>query len=134
MTVKESDLLPELSPPAGGLVRLRARRDADERLFEWLQTVIAVLGLNRRGWQQYLPLAAGTCAVLLILLRVPDELPSVLAADRLIGACSDGQTLQLQDDAAAAQAQSSSQAGVRLYWIESLSVAPVSEPVSDSAI
>ncbi|NQD37797.1 hypothetical protein HPT27_12240 [Permianibacter sp. IMCC34836] len=116
MTDRQPNFLPELSPPAGGLARLRARRDELQRpvLERWLRQ------FNRAGVKAYAPLLAGACTALMLVLWWPQRLPSTLATDRLLGAKSAGERVRVLDAMMATQQLPSSQSGVRLYWTESL--------------
>lgn len=113
MSQRDPDWLPLWQPPAGGLRRLLARRDAAQRPSwhrRWLLT-------------GYAPLLAGATAAVLMLLLQPAPLPVTSAGDRLLGVAAQGATLQVLDEATLAQQLPTRQPGVRLYWTESLRVA-----------
>lgn len=116
MTEREPDLLPELTPPPGGLARLRVRRDALQpaSLFGWPASFATA------GFKAYGPLLAGACTAMLLIVLWPQKLPATLATDRLIGARSTENSFRLLDDGTAAQQLASQQPGVRLYWTDSL--------------
>lgn len=103
----EPELLPQLSPPAGGLARLRARRE---------QLARGPLASPRLAYA-----AAFAGASFAVLLMLPaGQVPATQAMDRLLGVRSQGSSLRIVDASTVAQALPTQQPGVRLYWTERL--------------
>src|SRR5262249_49215017 len=92
-----------LEPPLGGLTRLRARRDS-----------------QTRGWTpQWWALAAGATAAVVwtALLSGRTEIRMQLSGARLIGERSQGMSVPILEGGRA-RAVPSSDANVRIYWVE----------------
>jgi hypothetical protein len=106
MSEHEPTLLPRLTPPAGGLARLHARREQRGPA-------------TRPIWGLAAAASAGACCALLLLALRPMALEAP-GLDRLRDVAASGAAPVLRDGQVAALP--SRQPGVRLYWTASLRV------------
>ena len=104
-------ILPMLTPPAGGLQRLRALRAAREH-----QPTPGAA-----PWRLAAAASGGACLALILLALQPTFLDST-ALDRVRGVPATGTPLVLRDALSHAEPIATRQAGVRLYWTASLEV------------
>lgn len=117
MTEPTAKWLPVLSPPAGGLQRLRALRAARE----------GHRAPSAAPWRLAAAASCGACLALLLLAMQPSFVDSG-GLDRLRGVHATGTTLVLRDAQAHAEPIATRQPGVRLYWTASLSESTAAMP------
>lgn len=118
---RDPELLPDLTPPAGGLARLLAKRESPR------STMDSSAGAWPVARLAFVSALVGVGFALLLLLPA-SNLPPTHAMDRLLGVRSQGDSLRMADASSAAQSLPTRQPGVRLYWTENLRTPMASEP------
>lgn len=118
---RDPELLPTLTPPAGGLARLLAKREPPS----------GAIGSRAGAWPvsrlAFVSALAGVGFALLLLLPA-SNLPLTHAMDRLLGVRSQGDSLRVADASTVVRSLPTQQPGVRLYWTENLRAQAESEP------
>ena len=96
-------ILSVLEPPPGGLARLRSRRDSRVP--------------RAQPWWALVAGAATAAVVWIAILPGPTEIRMQLTGSRLVGARSQGVSVQMLEGGRAVSL-SSDAADVRVYWVE----------------
>lgn len=119
---RDPELLPTLTPPAGGLARLLTRREsAGSSMGSW----VGMWPVARLAFVS----ALAVVGLALLLLLPASNLPATHAMDRLLGVRSQGDSLRMADASSVVQSLPTQQPGVRLYWTENLQAPMASDRV-----